>query len=120
MTSRQFVAAVLQAYLAVPDTPDRLRPADRTLAAQLHDDGVALATVRAALLLATARRTFRDPSPGPLAPIRSLHYFLPVIKELGDSPPDPIYLKLLKMRLDSGFPNLHPSGAENPSSSRIG
>ena len=53
--------------------------------------------VRAALLLATARRTLR--SGPPLPPVRTLHYFLPVIDEVLAQPLEPAYVEYLDDRL---------------------
>jgi hypothetical protein len=50
-------------------------------------------------LLASARRLFRDPTSAPLQPIRSLHYFLPVIKEVSAGPLSPDYVKYLRLKL---------------------
>ena len=80
MTERHYVAAVLAAYVALPDTVCRPRRADRMLAHQLFAEGVPLGVVLDALLLAHARRHLNPASPP--APVRSLHYFLPVIREL--------------------------------------
>ena len=43
---------------------------------------IPLTTVETAFLLASLRRAARRPDAIPLGPIRSLHYFLPVIEEL--------------------------------------
>lgn len=80
MTEHDYVAAVLQAYVALPDTACRPRRADRMLAHQLFAEGVPHDVVLDALLLAHARRHLNPASPPP--PVRSLHYFLPVIREL--------------------------------------
>jgi hypothetical protein len=58
---------------------------------------VPLRTVRAALLLAAARRTLR--SGPPLPPVRTLHYFLPVIDEVLQQPLEPGYVDYLAARL---------------------
>ncbi len=76
---RAYVQAVLEAYAQLPDTPQRPRPADRRLAEQLHDRNVPESVVRDALLLARARRLIRPRDAPPLAKVRSLRYFLPVI-----------------------------------------
>lgn len=55
--------------------------------------------VHAALLLGAARRTFRPQDAFPLPPIRTLHFFLPVIEEIQDSPPAPGYLQYLEGKL---------------------
>jgi hypothetical protein len=91
-----YVSAVLRLYLELPDAPPRARPYDRRLARQLNEQGVDLALVETALLLATARRSKRSPSAAPLGPIRSLYYFLPVIEELRRQPPPEGYLAYLR------------------------
>jgi len=55
--------------------------------------------VQHALLLAMARRCLRDPSLAPLPPIRSLHYFLPVIEEVLSMEISPDYVRYLKRKL---------------------
>ncbi len=106
VTARQYVAAVLDCYTALPDTPIRARKNDRCLAARLQEQGVPLGIVRAAFVLVTSRRRFRPSDADPLGPIRSLHYFVPVIEELRRTPPDPVYVELLRSRLRTGFPQL--------------
>lgn len=80
MTEKDYVAAVLEAYVALPDTACRPRRADRVLAHTLFAEGAPLDGVLDALLLAHTRRHLNPTSPP--APVRSLHYFLPVIREL--------------------------------------
>lgn len=94
-----YVEALLRAYLELPVTTKRARAADRALARSLFAQNVPLDLVRAAFILATARRASRPSGASPLGPIRSLHYFLPVIDELRLSPPDPAYLRHLRTRL---------------------
>jgi len=97
VTERQaYVQAVLRYYLQLPGTPPRARPQDRRLAEQLHDQATPLSLVETALLLATARRTRRPSHAPPLGPIRSLHYFAPVIEELQQEPPRDGYLDYLR------------------------
>ena len=82
-TSRHaYVEKVLQAYRQTPGTTGHVRRPDRLLAAQLHQRGVALHAVENALLLAAARRLLRPATAPPLASVRSLAYFLPVIEEV--------------------------------------
>lgn len=52
-----------------------------------------------ALALATARRRARPADATPLAPVRSLHYYLPVIEELLAQPPADGYLEYLREHL---------------------
>lgn len=96
-----YVHRLLAAYHRLPGTLGRSRPADRRLAADLHRQGVPIATVEAALLLASARRQARPDDATPLQPIRSLHYFLPVIEELLQHPPPDAYLESLRRRLSA-------------------
>lgn len=97
--SDPYVRAVLIAYHALPDTPRRTSRHDRLLAASLATRGVPLDTVRAAFLLATARRTFRSQGAIPLGPIHSLAYYLPVLDEVLALAPDPGYLAYLHRKL---------------------
>ncbi len=56
------------------------------LVQQLWQRQIPLTTVETAFLLASVRRAARRPDAIPLGPIRSLHYFLPVIEELLHTP----------------------------------
>jgi hypothetical protein len=94
-----YVAEVLRLYCLLPDTPDRPRPLDRRLAAELERRRVPLDLIRAAFILATARRTF-SPS-APLPAIRSLHYFLPILEEVQQEPLEPGYLEHLRQLLSA-------------------
>lgn len=86
MKPDQYVAAVLRLYTAMPDTPDRVRPNDRVLAWRLQADDIPFFVVKAAICLATVRRLNRPDATHPLPPVRSLHYYLPVVHELRASP----------------------------------
>ncbi len=103
---RRYVATVLECYVQLPHTPNRPRKNDRCLAGRLFNQKVPLDIVRAAFVLAISRRTFRPKNASPLELIRSLAYFLPIIKELQRTPPDMLYIQLLKQRLHTGFPDL--------------
>ena len=91
-----YVQKVLRLYRHLPGTPARPRRADRKLAAELHRRNVRLDVVEIALRLATARRNARPIDADPLPPVRSLHYFLPVIHELPPGPPPDGYLDFLR------------------------
>ena len=95
-----YVRQVLDRYRRTPGTCGRVRREDRRLAAQLHRRGVSSAVVTAAFALAASRRHRREPGLPPLPPIRSLHYFLPVIEELLAGPHDPDYLRYLESKLE--------------------
>jgi len=82
-TYRQTLIAL---YLRLPDTPRRVSRHDLHLARQLWERDIPLTTAETALLLASVRRAARRPASIPLGPIRSLHYFLPVIEELLHTP----------------------------------
>jgi len=101
-----YVEQVLALYRRTPSTSGHVRRADRRLAAGLCSRRVPLATVQAALLLATARRTSRSINAHPLAAIATLHYFLPVIEELLATPADHDYLDYLRLRLAALAPAL--------------
>ena len=99
MPSRLYVEAVIRDYLWLPVTPRRASRLDRRLAASLYEQAVPLPVVHAALMLAAARRTLRSSHLMPLPPIRTLHYFLPVIEEVLHSAPDPGYVEYLAAKL---------------------
>ena len=88
------VSMILAAYCRLPDTPRRPRRRDRRLAEHLVQRGVPVPLVESAFLLATARR--QRTRTARLPPIRSLHYFLPIIEEVLRTAPDPGYLDYLR------------------------
>jgi hypothetical protein len=95
----QYVRTVLERYRTTPTTAGGVRRADRQLAVQLYHRGVPLTLVEAAFTLAATRRIFRPHDAPRLNPVRSLHYFLPIIDELLREPPDPEYIRCLEWRL---------------------
>jgi hypothetical protein len=94
---RVYLEAVLEAYSSLPNTPPRPSRQDRRLVRELCRKGVPLRAVRAALILAIARRTLR--SGPPLPQVRTLHYFLPAIHEVLNHPLDPGYVDYLAAKL---------------------
>jgi hypothetical protein len=60
---------------------------------------VPLKVVRAALALAALRRGCRADDAHPLEPVRSLHYFKPVIEEVIKLPVDSAYFNYLEFRI---------------------
>ena len=105
---RSYVDAVLSAYRSWPGTTGHVRRPDRLLAGALYDRGISFDAIRAAFILAAARRTFR-PADAPLLPtIRSLHYFLPVVNEIvRDNNIDAFYIHHLELKLN-GLPDWPP------------
>lgn len=101
MDQFQYVESLLQFYLGLPETPAQASPADIRLAHHLFQQQIPFAVVEAALLLASIRRLFRDPSLPPLSPIRSLNYFLPVVQEVSANPLPEGYLQYLRFKLES-------------------
>jgi len=87
MTPRQiYVRTVLNLYVQLPDTSPPARRRDRALADHFFDRQIPIDILETALLLGSARRIFRRPAP---APIRSLHYFEPIVEELLAQPSQP-------------------------------
>ena len=98
-----YVQRVLELYRLMPGTTAHIRRSDRQLASNLHDRGISIDIVSAALLLAAARRTFRSGNPLPL--ISSLHYIRPLIDELVAQPTSPDYVTYLCRKLAPLAPN---------------
>ena len=96
MTRKQYLRHVLQLYRLLPDTPDRVHKGDRTIVNQLFERNVPIRTIEAALLLGTARRACRDPLLPQLEPIRSLAYFLPILRQIPTTQPPDGYLDYLR------------------------
>jgi hypothetical protein len=94
-----YVAAVRAALRDLPEPRPGFRPTDRRLALDLHRKGVPIEILRAAIRLAMLRRVTRDPALPPLAPVRSLYYFRPVLDELLRTPPDPAWLAYIDASL---------------------
>jgi hypothetical protein len=99
MSTNEFIKAVLGIYVSLPDTPEHARRDDRYLALKLYRQGIQLYQVEGGLLLATARRVFRE-EPTPLDPIRSLRYFVGAIEEVRESDVDEKYTKYLQGKLE--------------------
>jgi hypothetical protein len=99
MDEREYVQRILDAYRTTPGTCGVVRRADRLLAAQLYERGVAIEAVENALILAAARRLARPASAAPLGIVRSLAYFSPVIEEVLHTDISPNYFRHLRYRL---------------------
>jgi hypothetical protein len=95
----EYLSAVLKLYLELPETPLRAGPNDRKTAIELHQRGVTLLTVEAALFLVSLRRLGRPLDYPPLSPIRSLAYFKPTVEELLCNPIPEGYLDYLRRKV---------------------
>jgi len=96
---KQYATQLLELYRHTPGTLGQVRREDWRLARKLQERGVPLSTLEEAFLLAAARRCLRAPDAQPLSPIRSLHYFLPVIEEVLVKPLPDGYPEYLKSKL---------------------
>jgi len=79
---RQYVQRVLDGYRRTPTCAGRVRREDQRLAHRLYDQRIPPCLVEAAFSLAAMRRLYRPFEAPPLVPIRSLHYFLPILDEI--------------------------------------
>jgi hypothetical protein len=98
--STAYVAAVVMAYVELPETPLSANLQDHRQAQRLHDRDIPLRIVESALLLGSLRRLIRPAELPPLPPIRSLAYFQPVIDELLVHPMPDNYLDYLRIKLN--------------------
>ena len=99
LNQEEYVRHVLEAYRKTPGTMGTVRRADRLLAAQLYQRGLAVKVVENAFVLAAMRRLIRPTDASPLGTIRSLGYFLPVIEEVLGSRVSPDYFDYLRHKL---------------------
>jgi hypothetical protein len=99
LSQKQYVRQVLEAYRKTPGTMGTIRRADRMLAAQLYQRGLAVKVIENALVLAATRRMVRPADAPPLSPVRSLAYFLPVIEEVLELRVSPDYFEYLRHKL---------------------
>ena len=95
----EYIRQVLEAYRKTPGTMATVRRADRILAVQLYQRGVAVTVIENAFVLAAVRRSMRPADAPPLGTIRSLAYFLPVIEEVLGSRVSPDYFQYLRHKL---------------------
>ena len=98
-TQYKFVHEVLELYLTIPDTPNRFSAHDCHIAKVWFDQGVSILQIQQAMLLAQIRRGYRRSTDPPLNPIRSLHYFAPILQELQRQPMDEKYFSYLQLKL---------------------
>ena len=99
MEPSEYVRRVLEAYRLTPGACGAVHRADRLLAAQLYARGVPAEAVENALTLAAARRLIRPVDAPPLAAVRSLAYFMPVIEEVLQTKASPDYFRYLRGKL---------------------
>jgi hypothetical protein len=97
---QEYIRQVLEAYRQTPGTMGTVRRADRLLAEQLYQRGWSVKVIENALVLAAMRRLLRPADAPPLAPIRSLAYFLPVIEEVLELHVSPDYFQYLRRKLE--------------------
>ncbi|MGH9852866.1 MAG: hypothetical protein ACREBD_23775 [Blastocatellia bacterium] len=94
-----YVEKILRLCRQAPETPARASRFGRRLAEEFYERQIRVEEVEAGILLATARRLLRSPGAPKLGPIRSLHYFAPVIEEIRSKPPTESYLEYLRRKL---------------------
>ena len=99
ISREEYIQKVLSAYRQTPGTAGTIRRPDRLLAAQLHERSVPLRAVEDALVLAASRRLIRPTNAPPLATIRSLAYFSPVIEEVLELRVSPDYFQYLRHKI---------------------
>ena len=92
----RYIRELLRRFVTTPGVAGNVRRADRDFAAALFDQGVPLYAVEYAFIVAAARRIRHNAYSTPLPPIRSLHYFASVIREILHRPPG--YREIDEMR----------------------
>jgi hypothetical protein len=100
LSQEEYIRQVLEAYRKTPGTMGTVRRADRLLASQLYQRGIAAKVIENALVLAAARRLIRPADAPPLGTICSLAYFLPVIEEVLELRVSPEYFEYVRRKLE--------------------
>lgn len=100
LSREQYVRQTLDAYRTTPTALGRVCRCDHDLAVRLFERQIPFTAVEGAFVLAAARRTFlRTPGRAPLDPIRALSYFLPILREVLETPIDPAEISYLWWRM---------------------
>ena len=118
---RQYVQRLLDGYRRTPTCAGNVRREDRRLAHRLYDQRIPLSLVEAAFSLAAMRRLYRPLEASPLAPVRSLHYFLPMIDEIRQQAIDPAYISYAEWKVrnaDQELDRIRRTLAQPPSTLR--
>jgi len=101
--SRDYVRTILDLYLGLPETPGQVSRLDRQLALEWFKEKIPVPMIETAFLLASVRRLARDQKVHRLGPIRSLHYFLPVLEEVRRAPTPLSYLAYLRRKVSAAL-----------------
>ncbi|MGC9293449.1 MAG: hypothetical protein ACP5EP_12150 [Acidobacteriaceae bacterium] len=104
ISQQEYVRELLLIYVKTPGTTGKVRRQDRLQAAILYQQKVPLTVAQNALLLAAARRLLRPEGAPPLATVRSLAYFLPVIDEVLHLDVNPAYFHYLQNKIERYAP----------------
>ena len=100
MTEREvYIRTVLELYAGMPDIAFPARRTDRAVARAFYDQQIPVDIIEAALLMGSARRICRPKDAMPLPPIRSLHYFKPVVEEVAAKPLPHDYIPYLRLKI---------------------
>jgi hypothetical protein len=92
---------LLEIYLRVPETPDRASAADVALGREALRRAGNPQTLAHAIRLATLRRHLRNPTWPPLAPVRSLAYYLRTLEGLDDDALHPAFVADVNDRFEA-------------------
>jgi hypothetical protein len=95
MDREHYVREILELYRTTPTTCGRVRPDDHRLALSFYQQRIPFTAVEGAFVLAADRRARRDATRPALAPIQSLRYFQPILREILDTPIDPADISYL-------------------------
>lgn len=106
-TARErYVRRLLELYVSTPGVLGRVRQADRVLARQLYNQRIPLYVMADAFIVAAARRARHNAFSTSLPAIRSLHYFVGIVRELLDRPLGPRDIEELRRVLGLASPPL--------------
>jgi len=96
---KKYVDTVIALYIQLPDTPLKPSYNDRLTASGFFAQKIPVNTIEAALMLASLRRRARQHDQPPLAPVRSLAYFVPAVQEVAASTLPEEYIQYLRLKI---------------------
>ena len=96
---REYLAKIRNLFISRKCTKDHLSEKDRQLLQEWYDSGIPDAAIKAAILLGCCRKLVSWLNNGERSKINSLHYFIPLIQEVGNDYQNTYYQVYVKSKI---------------------